>query len=47
VFLHFSEKTRFYETACHAGDFGIVNILRGARIVEARAAKAAGKKGKQ
>jgi hypothetical protein len=35
-----------FEWACHEGNYGLANILRGARVVEERAAKAAKKKGK-
>ena len=34
-------KDRMYEFACHEGNYGLVNILLGARVVEERAAKAA------
>jgi hypothetical protein len=35
-----------FEFACHEGNYGLANILRGARVVEERAARAARKKGK-
>ncbi len=38
---------RLFEFACHEANYGLANILRGARVVEERAAKAVGKKGEQ
>jgi hypothetical protein len=34
---------RLYEYACHEGNYGIVNILRGARVGEKEAAEKAGR----
>ncbi len=39
-------KDRVYEYACHEGNYAMGNILRGARLLEADAAKAAGAEGR-
>ena len=39
-------EDRVFEWACHEGNYALANILRGARVVEERAVKAARKKDK-
>jgi hypothetical protein len=43
TFLAVSEK--LYEYACHEGNYAMVDMLRGARLEENKAAEDAGKKG--
>ncbi len=38
-FTFVRSRSRMYEAACHEGNYGLTNILRGARVVEERAAR--------